>query len=75
MMSIFTDFYLKKHNFQKARYPLEVLFENGFDEAFHVHADIKNDVIVRWAVVDNVTQDLQDDGDTTIDFEEPFVLK
>ena len=51
------------------------MFQNGFDEAIHILADIDNDVIIRWAKINNETVDYQDDGTTTIDFEEPFVLK
>ena len=51
------------------------MFQNGFDEAIHILADIDNDVIIRWAKINNETIDYQDDGTTTIDFEEPFVLK
>ena len=45
------------------------------DEGFHVLADIENDVILRWAMYNNETLEYQDDGSTTIDFEEPFVFK
>ena len=45
------------------------------DEGFHVLADIENDVILRWSMYNNETLEYQDDGSTTIDFEEPFVFK
>ena len=63
-------------NIQKSRKPLEIVFQNGFDESFHILVDIPNDVIKRWGVVDNVTEETHgNDGDgTTIDFDEPFVF-
>ena len=54
---------------------MEVIFQNGLDEGFHVLADIENDVILRWSMFNNETLEYQDDGSTTIDFEEPFVFK
>ena len=38
--------------------------------------DIPNDVIKRWGVVDNVTEEIHgNDADgTTVDFDEPFVI-
>ena len=54
---------------------MEVIFQNGFDEIFHVLADIESGVIFRWAVLNNETLEYQDDGSTTIDFDEPFVMK
>ena len=64
--------------FQKSRKPLEVIFmgENGFDESFHMLVDIPNDVVKRWAVLDNETIEMQGEvGEgTTIDHDEPFVI-
>ena len=62
--------------FQKSRKPLEVIFANGFDEAFHMLVDVPNDVVQRWGVVDNETLELQGEAGegTTIDVEEPFVI-
>ena len=55
---------------------MEVIFANGFDEAFHMLVDVPNDVVQRWGVVDNETLELQGEvGEgTTIDVEEPFVI-
>ena len=49
----------------------------GLDESFHIAVDIKNDVITRWAVAENITQEVQGrpgEG-TSIDFDEPFVMR
>ena len=50
--------------------------ENGWDESYHMFVDIPNDVIKRWAVLDNETLEMQgEDGEgTTIDHDEPFVI-
>ena len=61
----------------RSRKPLEVYFYNGTDEAFHILVDIENNVIQRWGMFENETMDLQGDPNegTTIDHDEPFVLK
>ena len=62
----------------KSRKPLEIIFmgANGWDESFHMLVDIPNDVVKRWAVLDNETLEMQgEDGEgTTIDHDEPFVI-
>ena len=52
-------------------FPLGIIFEtDGIDEAFHIMIDIKNEHVQRWAVV------IGDLGEgTSIDFEEPFVIR
>ena len=47
------------------------------DESFHILIDIANDVITRWGVFENVTQELlgQPGEGTSIDFDEPFVIR
>ena len=49
----------------------------GLDESFHILIDIANDVITRWGVYENVTQELlgQPGEGTSIDFDEPFVIR
>ena len=56
---------------------MEVYFENGIDEAFHLMMDIASDQVQRWAVLNNQTVELQGlEGEgTTVDEEEPFVIK
>ena len=54
-----------------------VFGQNDTNEAFHMHFDIRNDVVSRWGMLDNVTQERvgsPKDG-TTIDFDEPFLLR
>ena len=67
-----------KNSFQKSKKPFEVIYKTGgLDESFHILIDIENDVITRWGVFENVTQELlgsPGDG-TSIDFDEPFVLR
>ena len=49
----------------------------GLDESFHILIDIKRDMISRWGVFENVTQETQGfagDG-TSIDHDEPFVIR
>ena len=64
--------------FQKKKKPFEVVFAtDGLDEAYHVSVDIKNEMVQRWAVFENVTQEIfgaPGDG-SSIDFDEPFVLR
>ena len=63
---------------KKKRKPLEIIFAtDGIDEAFHVMVDIKNEVVQRWAVFNNETQEiLGEPGEgTSIDFDEPFVIR
>ena len=63
---------------KKKKKPLEIIFAtDGIDEAFHIMVDIKNEVVQRWAVVNNETQEtLGEPGEgTSIDFEEPFVIR
>ena len=63
---------------QKKRKPLEIIFAtDGIDEAFHIVFDIKNEVVQRWAVVNNETQEiLGEPGEgTSIDLDEPFVIR
>ena len=54
-----------------------VFGQNDTNEAFHMHFDIRNDFVSRWGMVDNVTQEqVGSPGDgTTIDFDEPFLLR
>ena len=57
---------------------MEIIFATeGIDEAFHVMVDIKNEVVQRWAVFNNETQEiLGEPGEgTSIDFDEPFVIR
>ena len=57
---------------------MEIIFATeGIDEAFHVMVDIKNEVVQRWAVFENETQEiLGEPGEgTSIDFDEPFVIR
>ena len=54
-----------------------VFATDGLDEAYHVSVDIKNEMVQRWAVFENVTQEIfgaPGDG-SSIDFDEPFVLR
>ena len=63
---------------QKKRKPLEIIFAtDGINEAFHIVVDIKNEVVQRWAVVNNETQEiLGEPGEgTSIDLDEPFVIR
>ena len=57
---------------------LEVVFAaEGIDEALHVQFDVKNEVVYRWSVLDNETQEIfgtEGEG-TSIDLEEPFVIR
>ena len=57
---------------------LEVIFATGgLDEAFHIRVDADNEVVTRWGVSQNVTQEvngLPGEG-TTVDRDEPFVLR
>ena len=49
----------------------------GLDESFHILIDIKRDMISRWGVFENVTQETQGfagEG-TSIDHDEPFVIR
>ena len=63
---------------QKSKKVLEVIFAaDGIDEALHVQFDVKNEVVYRWSVLDNVTQEsfgTEGEG-TSIDLEEPFVIR
>ena len=62
----------------KARRKLEVYFvANGTDEAFHLSVDLDQEYIRRWAVQDNLTEDIQGEpGEgTTIDRDEPFMMR
>ena len=58
--------------------PPEIIFAgDGLDEAFHVRIDPDNEYVARWGVALNITQGEQGipgEG-TTIDKEEPFVLR
>ena len=57
---------------------LEVVYRtDGLDESFHIAVDIQQDVITRWAVAENITQEVQGkQGEgTSIDFDEPFVMR
>ena len=57
---------------------LEVVYRaGGLDESFHIAVDIQSDVITRWAVAENITQEVQGrQGEgTSIDFDEPFVMR
>ena len=50
---------------------------DGIDEALHVQFDVKKEVVYRWSVLDNVTQEIfgiEGEG-TSIDLEEPFVIR
>ena len=50
---------------------------DGIDEALHVMFDVKKEVVYRWSVLDNVTQEIfgiEGEG-TSIDLEEPFVIR
>ena len=63
---------------KKKKKPLEIIFAtDGIDEAFHVVVDIRNEVVQRWAVVNNETKEiLGEPGEgTNIDFDEPFVIR
>ena len=67
-----------KNSFQKSKKPFEVIYKTGgLDESFHILIDIENDVITRWGVFENVTQELlgSPGEGTSIDFDEPFVLR
>ena len=63
----------------KSRSNLEIIFatDNSNYEAFHFKIDVENDVIQRWGVVDNVTENLMGSRleGTTIDFDEPFMIR
>ena len=65
-------------HFQKKKKPFEVVFSTeSIDEAYHVSVDVKNEVVQRWAVSQNITQEVfgyPGDG-SSIDFDEPFVLR
>ena len=65
-------------HFQKKKKPFEVVFSTeSIDEAYHVSVDVKNEVVQRWAVFQNITQEVfgyPGDG-SSIDFDEPFVLR
>ena len=57
---------------------MEVVFAaDGIDEALHVQFDVKKEVVYRWSVLDNVTQEIfGTEGEaTSIDLEEPFVIR
>ena len=57
---------------------MEIIFATeGIDEAFHIMVDIKDEVVQRWAVFNNETQEiLGEPGEgTSIDFDEPFVVR
>ena len=49
----------------------------GLDESFHILIDIERDMISRWGVFENITQEMQGNpGEgTSIDHEEPFVMR
>ena len=49
----------------------------GQDESFHILIDIERDMISRWGVFQNITQEMQGSpGEgTSIDHEEPFVMR
>ena len=57
---------------------MEIIFATeGIDEAFHIMVDIKDEVVQRWAVFNNETQEIlgKPGEGTSIDFDEPFVVR
>ena len=63
----------------RSKSDLEIIFATRKTtfEAVHFKIDIENDVIQRWGLVDNVTENLLGapmEG-TTIDYDEPFMIR
>ena len=63
---------------EKKRKPFDIKFAaEGIDEAFHVKVDVKNEVVQRWSVLNNLTQEVfgEEGEGTSIDYDEPFVIR
>ena len=62
----------------KSRKPFELyILTSNNDESFHMKIDLENDVITRWGKFNNFTEEVFGKAfeGTTVDKEEPFILR